>query len=275
MRLTKTTALAMVLAISATPLATVPALAQSNTGQQNQQNQQTQSQRQSQTQQGQTQQGQSGQQRQGKVDLSSYSVSNKKNDFLAETLLDSTAYGPDGDSVGTVQNIIVGRDGRIERVILEVGGFLDIGDKIISVPWNQVSITPGEEGIDVPVRADNVESFSLFGDKERSNITPGSFRVDELIGDYVTLQDGTQFGENFGYITDLIFNRRGKLQTLVVVPDSGFGTSGYYGMPYYGYDANYWYDYDPGLNWYGVPYTRDDVTAAEPFDYGGFDNGII
>lgn len=206
------------------------------------------------------------------VKLSDFDVGQYRDGWLADTLRGSTVYGRGGDQVGTVQSIIVGTDGTVDRLVIETGGFLDIGDKVFSVSWSEIDITPGEDGIKAPnVSEDNLADFSLFNDRESAQTGPRSFRTTELIGDYVTLSGG----EEYGYVRDLLFDREGKLQSIVVEPDVGYDSAGYYAYPYYGYGYDYSYDYDPGLDYYGLPYGANDLTDYEPFDYGAFDDGIV
>src|SRR5680860_1237717 len=46
--------------------------------------------------------------------------------------------GPEGDDIGDVENLIIGRDGKVKAVIAEIGGFLDIGDTHVAVPWDRL-----------------------------------------------------------------------------------------------------------------------------------------
>ena len=48
-----------------------------------------------------------------------------------------------GEKLGTVEDLVIGNDGRVEYLILSSGGFLDIGDKLIPIPWEAVK--PGRE----------------------------------------------------------------------------------------------------------------------------------
>jgi hypothetical protein len=87
------------------------------------------------------------------------------------------------------------------------------------------------------------------------------------MGDYVRLEDGV----NYGIVDDLIFDDGGKLKSIVVNPSVGYGVGGYYAYPWYGYD----YGFDPGQDFYDLPYGRDDVAAYEPFDSDVYDDDIL
>jgi sporulation protein YlmC with PRC-barrel domain len=199
------------------------------------------------------------------VDLEMWNAEDLHDGWRASSMTDVAVYGEDGEDIGEVANIIVGPDDQVQSIIVEAGGLFDIGDTHFRVPWDQVDLTPGAEGVQVPVNEDNVDDFDLFGDEPGAG--PRSWRVSEVMGDYVRLEDGV----NYGIVDDLIFDDGGKLKSIVVNPSVGYGVGGYYAYPWYGYD----YGFDPGQDFYDLPYGRDDVAAYEPFDYGVYDDDIL
>jgi len=73
-------------------------------------------------------------------------------------------------------------------VIVEAGGFLDIGDTHYRVPWQDVELTPDLERVTVPVTAENVDEYSIFPEDEEPAAERG-FRASERLNDYVSLPD--------------------------------------------------------------------------------------
>lgn len=121
----------------------------------------------------------------------------------------------------------------------------------------------------LPVTEETVEDYDVFGGiagefqvvDDDDPFTPRGWRVTELIDDYVTLQGGIRYG----WVEDVVFDRGGRLQAVVV--DALYSDPyGPYAYPFYGYG----YDYRPGLPYYELPYGRGQVGALEPFDYGRF-----
>jgi uncharacterized protein YrrD len=208
------------------------------------------------------------------VPLAEFDVGKWKDSaWFADEMRGSAVYGKDGEQVGTVQSVIVSKEGMVERLVVETGGFLDIGDKVIAVPWSGIDLTPGKEGV-VAENLDesNVEDFSLFDDREEAVTGPRSFRAAELVGDYVRLRGG----EDYGFVRDLLFDQGGKLQAIVVTPDVAYhAAAGYYAYPYYGYGYDYGFDFDPGLDYYGLPYTEQELAEFNDFDYDVSEDGIL
>jgi PRC-barrel domain len=50
------------------------------------------------------------------------------------------------DNIGDVSNIVVTPDGRIQQVVLGVGGFLGLGEKSVAVNWGEVSWMQDSKG---------------------------------------------------------------------------------------------------------------------------------
>lgn len=194
-----------------------------------------------------------------KIDLVAWQQAEQYQDgWTAEQLFGTPVYGVQGEDVGEIENIIVGSDGKIEKIIVEAGGFADIGDVHLAVPWNEVEVSKGLERVKTPLNEDNVEDFSLFDDDEVQT-DQRAWRVTELMNDYVSLEDY----RGYGMVQDLVFSKEGNLEAVLVYPDVGFGVGGPYAYPYYGYERGF----EPGVDTYQLPYTRDDIAELGPFDY--------
>jgi len=197
------------------------------------------------------------------------------------------------EEIGDVEDLIVSEDGKLVSLVAEVGGFWDIGDTHVSVPWDQVSI--GDDGtIRVPVTEDNADEFSFFESPSEQQLEqqvvsgvddeqlgPRAWRASELIGDLarIPFEEGaaqgddtqqTQTGQTgrmmqyrgYGYVQDLIF-RDGEVAATVVDRNAGYGTGGRYAYPYFGYNYG-WY---PGSRYYDLPYDEGEANEAQRFDY--------
>ena len=58
--------------------------------------------------------------------------------YLSSKLVGSTVYNDQNQSIGSVDNMIVGQNGQITNVVISVGGFLGINAKLINVPFSQL-----------------------------------------------------------------------------------------------------------------------------------------
>lgn len=208
----------------------------------------------------QQQQRQQGTQQSAAPDLREWDQSRLyRNAWSAEEMLDVEVRSETGEVIGEVEDMIVGPNGRIRQVVVEVGGVVEIGDQHIGVPWNHVEIGPDMAWIQVPLEEVEDGTYSLFGRVPQGENVPAAvnaWRVKELIGDYAALEDVARYG----LVSDVIFSRQGRALGLVVNRAAGYwGAPGWYGYPYVGYY--------PGMYAYPLPYAAAEVRGLEPFYY--------
>lgn len=178
-----------------------------------------------------------------------------------------------GDEIGDIENIIFSNDGQVLGIIAQVGGFWDIGDTHVHIPWDAVTLQDGIARMIIPVTQDTIDDYDVFGDgwfddqvisAADTAVTQvvdddlvagaGIFKATDLIGDYVYLSDGARYG----YVADIIV-QDGAISAMVT--DAGAsGRSGFYAYPY-AYRADM---YGPR---YELPYETNDVDTIEAFDY--------
>jgi sporulation protein YlmC with PRC-barrel domain len=211
------------------------------------------------------------------LSLSEWNYDELYQGWSANALLDDRVVGPEGDDIiGDVENLLLNRQGEVVAVVAEVGGFWDINDTDVAVPWNRVEIVNGDE-VRIPVTQATVQDYSIFNEKyfgkiDIGDITtieddaatgPDIWKASDLLNDYVVMQDGTAYGD----VKDLIFDESGRLKAVVArsanADDFDYG---YYAFPWLGW--GYAYAWDPGLDYYALPYAKDQIAGLELFDYG-------
>jgi sporulation protein YlmC with PRC-barrel domain len=65
----------------------------------------------------------------------------------ASTLLGQTVYGPDEESIGEISDLVLQEDGETRAALIDVGGFLGVGEKEVAIPFEQIDFAqPAEEG---------------------------------------------------------------------------------------------------------------------------------
>lgn len=71
-------------------------------------------------------------------------------DWLGSKLIGSSVYGPDNASIGEINDVVIGGDGKISAVVVGVGGFLGVGEKSVALPFQNISVTrkPDSSSID-------------------------------------------------------------------------------------------------------------------------------
>lgn len=184
------------------------------------------------------------------------------NAWRVDRLIDADVYSEDGEEIGEVEDILMAPDGTLTGIVVEGGGFLDIGDSHVRVAWEDVTFREGAmngapEGVVVPLTDETLTDYSLFTNGDAGpDIRPDEFRVSRVVNEPVRFREGAAYG----YIEDLLVSD-GKVEALVIRPDVAYaGRRGPAAMPYY--QDRYGYGYGYGYGSYGayvMPYAREDI----------------
>jgi sporulation protein YlmC with PRC-barrel domain len=63
-------------------------------------------------------------------------------DWRASGIVGATVYDDQGNSIGTVSDLLVSSDGSVQNMVISVGGFLGIGSKLVEVPFKNIKFAP-------------------------------------------------------------------------------------------------------------------------------------
>ncbi|ERP93784.1 hypothetical protein Q669_02720 [Labrenzia sp. C1B10] len=72
-------------------------------------------------------------------------------ELTADDLEGANIYDANDEDIGEIDSLIVSQDGTIEKVILDVGGFLGIGEREVAVTFDELQIIRNEDGSDLRV----------------------------------------------------------------------------------------------------------------------------
>lgn len=61
-------------------------------------------------------------------------------DLTADMVTGTTVYGPDQENVGEVSDLVLAEDGSIDKAIVDVGGFLGIGEHRIAIDFDELQV---------------------------------------------------------------------------------------------------------------------------------------
>jgi hypothetical protein len=64
--------------------------------------------------------------------------------YRASKVIGTSVVNDANDTVGKIDDIIIGQDGKSPFVVLSVGGFLGMGNKLIVLPYEQLKTTEGK-----------------------------------------------------------------------------------------------------------------------------------
>ena len=81
--------------------------------------------------------------------------------YRASKVLGASVVNEAGDTVGKIDEIIVGPDGKAPFVVLSVGGFLGVGDKLVVLPYEQMR-TDGKKIVLPGATKDSLKALPEF-----------------------------------------------------------------------------------------------------------------
>jgi hypothetical protein len=85
---------------------------------------------------------------------------------IAMPILGRTVYSAKGDTVGRVTDVLVDAAGLPQAAVLDVGGFLGVGNRIIAVHWSTLHFHPTDKDhpITIDMPAEEIEAAPQYTD---------------------------------------------------------------------------------------------------------------
>jgi hypothetical protein len=77
--------------------------------------------------------------------------------LTADDVTGATLYGPNDEEIGDIGNLVLDPNGQLEAAIVEVGGFLGMGERQVAIPIDQLSIQRQSDGDEVRVFSELTE----------------------------------------------------------------------------------------------------------------------
>ncbi len=81
----------------------------------------------------------------------------KAEELTADDLTGAAVYGVNDEEVGEIGELLLTDDGQIDRAVIEVGGFLGLGEKAVALTMDELTIMRPDDGSDFRVYVDSTE----------------------------------------------------------------------------------------------------------------------
>jgi hypothetical protein len=94
------------------------------------------------------------------ISVSRVDVIQVSSGYRTSKIVGSTVLNETSDTIGKVDDLIVGGAGDIPYVVISVGGFLGVGDRLVLVPLDSLNI--GENTILVGASKDELKALPEF-----------------------------------------------------------------------------------------------------------------
>jgi hypothetical protein len=79
-------------------------------------------------------------------------------------LLGEEVAGPGGTELGHIVDLLVDGQGRVRSVVVDVGGFMGVGNRKVAVAWSALRFTPGQKGpvVSTVIPPDRIKSWAEY-----------------------------------------------------------------------------------------------------------------
>jgi sporulation protein YlmC with PRC-barrel domain len=74
----------------------------------------------------------------------------------------------DGETIGEIKSIYINKDGKVDSVMVSVGGFLGMGDREVRIAWSDLKITDNGEKVMVNMTKDELKAKPEYRYKNES-----------------------------------------------------------------------------------------------------------
>jgi hypothetical protein len=214
--------------------------------------------------------------------------------IMASRIIDAAVYDEKQQQIGEVDDLILRRSGRVKKLTVEFGGFLDMGDTLVAVSFKRFGLKNGDVTLDATKQQLQKRSeFNYY----RHGLRPGYYyRARPYAGPYYYPPPGYYYGPNaqnppvepyewafspsrflasvvmnrrlineegkdIGRVKDLLINRKdNKVEKIILFSEEILGEKVYAGLAYepLGFTAlGLVYDISPGkLKDFIYPYKK-------------------
>jgi hypothetical protein len=172
--------------------------------------------------------------------------------FTADTrkLIGRNVQNAQNETIGEIEAIYLAQDGRVDSVIIGVGGFLGMGERNVRVAWKDLTVSNGGEKVTTPFTKEQLKAMPEYKYREagyrghaftdtgiyrdgtaapgRTATTPPpatvrtqptkDFNADGHISSDAILEASVRnaANETIGEVEDVYVDKDGKIQTVVV-----------------------------------------------------------
>jgi sporulation protein YlmC with PRC-barrel domain len=100
----------------------------------------------------------------------------KPGEWRATKLTGLNVYNSNNDKIGDIKELIIGKNGATEAVVVGAGGFLGMGEHDVAVPFNQMKWSDQPRDHNSPA-ASNKEAYRGYPDHAELNMTKDQLKA--------------------------------------------------------------------------------------------------
>jgi sporulation protein YlmC with PRC-barrel domain len=112
----------------------------------------------------------------------------KTSDIIGRTIVSGQ-----GEDLGSIEDLIIGDDGRVQYLILSRGGVMGMGDEFVPIPWIAADLRVQEDRLISSLDLQTIENAPSLNSEELANFGSPEFEQ-EVHGFYGTQPQGESGG---------------------------------------------------------------------------------
>jgi sporulation protein YlmC with PRC-barrel domain len=86
----------------------------------------------------------------------------------ARKLIGRNVMNADNETIGEIKSIYIGKDGKVDSVLVSVGGFLGVGDREVRIAWSDLKISDNGEKVMVDMTRDQLKAKPEYRYRDES-----------------------------------------------------------------------------------------------------------
>jgi sporulation protein YlmC with PRC-barrel domain len=163
----------------------------------------------------------------------------------ASDLIGKTVYSGE-ETVGEISDLVLAKEGEMRAALIDVGGFLGVGEKTVGIPFDKLQITKAEDGseqvtvamskeeleqlpaieqpaetaaVEEPIAPDATAPAAGEEPATTGSVAPAPFEPMTQVIDANALMGATVYGadeQSLGEISDIVFLPNGDIQAAVI-----------------------------------------------------------
>jgi sporulation protein YlmC with PRC-barrel domain len=86
----------------------------------------------------------------------------------AKKLIGRNVKNADGDTIGEIKSVFISPDGKVDSVMIGVGGFLGVGEREVQLGWKDLRVSDNGEKVTVDMTKDQLKAMAPYTYKDTS-----------------------------------------------------------------------------------------------------------
>ncbi|HEY8555235.1 MAG TPA: PRC-barrel domain-containing protein [Burkholderiales bacterium] len=110
-------------------------------------------------------------------------------DLQASELIDARVQNPQGEELGRVEDLLVSRDGDVAQVVIAVGGVLGVGQKRVTVPYEELRVSRDGETLFIARTREELEALPEYrAQADEAGLAEGAAAQREAAAEQLAVQ---------------------------------------------------------------------------------------